>query len=350
MKYFLGGSMTGNAYQGRDLYFTTNTLTDSSIDITAQVEEAIGQNGVFIGQFPHSARMNVTLTDQLFDLKYLAANVGSTVEIGTDAQTEEQVTLAAGGVGTITGTPIPFGAFGTIGWVSDPNDTNINPVTVTFTDKTFTYPAGQEGQVVCVRYTRAETGGEQFTVRGEYIPQVVHLILEGNLYLALADASDTSSSSVVGKVIVDIPKFVFDASVNLSLTNTGISTTPLSGKAMAVPSTDCAGGLSYATIKVVLNNANWYDNITRLAVLPATPAITVGEKIELSVMGVGAGYAPYNIPANAGLTFTSGTPATATVDNTGAVTAVAAGETDIQIAITDKPSVTGVAHVTVTAA
>lgn len=350
MRYFLGGSMTGKAYAGRDLLFTTNTLTDSSIDLTAQVEEAIGQNGIFIGQFPHTSRLNVTLTDQLFDLKYLAANLGSTIEIGTDAQTTETVVLGAGGTGTVTGTPIPFSGFGTIGWVTDPENTSADAVTVEFTGKSFTYPSGTEGQTVCVTYTQTESGGKQFVVGGEFIPQVVHLVLEGNLYLALAEGNDTSSSSVVGRVIVDIPKFVFDASVSLSLTNTGISTTPLSGKAMAIPSASCTGGLTYATFKVIETNANWYDSVTRLAVLPATPTMAVGDTLTLSVMGVGAGYAPYNIPANAGLTFASGDAATATVDNTGKITAVKAGETDINISITDKPSVTGVAHVTVTTA
>lgn len=350
MRYFLAGSLTSRAYVGRDLLFTSNTLTESSIDLTAQVEEAVGQNGVFIGQFPHTARFNVTLTDQLFDLKYLASNLGSTIEIGTDAQTTETVILGAGGTGTVTGTPIPFSGFGTIGWVTDPDDSNVEAVTVDFTGNSFTYPGGTEGKAVCVTYTKEEAGGKQFVVQGEFIPQVVHLVLEGNLYLALSDANDISSSSVVGRVIIDIPKFVFDASVNLSLTNTGVSTTPMSGKAMAIPSTSCTGGLTYATFKIIENNANWYDSITRLAILPATPTMAVGDTLTLSVMGVGTGIAPYNIPANAGLTFASGSASVATVDNTGKITAVSAGETDISITITDKPIVTGVAHVTVTSA
>ena len=56
-----------------------------------------------------------------------------------------------------------------------------------------------------------------------------------------------------------------------------------------------------------------------------------------------------SIVDNSNLTFTSENDSYATVDNTGKITAVAAGETNIKVVATGKPEIEAIAKVTVTA-
>jgi hypothetical protein len=113
----------------------------------------------------------------------------------------------------------------------------------------------------------------------------------------------------------------------------------------------CSASSYYATITEIINNANWYDNIVRLAVSDADiDLLTTDDPYTIVVWAIPETGSAFIVPTVADLSFTSEDAAVATVAlHTGIVTVVGAGTTGISIYVTDKASVTGSAIVTVTA-
>lgn len=346
--YFVGGTGTGVAYVGKERWARFRAITEQSIDLTNQVQEVLGQNGMLIGKFFHTSRMDITLTEQLFDLKYVQANVGSAIKIGTTAQKTETVILGEGGLGTVKGTPVPFtnSADGVYGWADNPK-TGETDVMVTFNEKNFTFNGGKEGDEVCVTYTQEYESGEEIDIPAQFIPMTLHLVLQANLYAAFGTEFDINQSTVVGKVIIDIPQYVLNGNQTISMTNTGISTSSLNGQAKANLSASCDDNMYYATMKIIYDSGEWYDNIQRLAVLPSGEAtLKVDEEIKIDVWGVAQGYQPYH-PQATDLTFDSNTPDKATVDNNGTIRGVAEGSSVVTVTIKNKPSIKSTISVTV---
>ena len=72
---------------------------------------------ILLGEYYHDSSFGLTLTDQIWNLQYLALNCGGAIEAGSDIMTTEQVTVATGGVITVSQTPQAFtSTSGTIGW------------------------------------------------------------------------------------------------------------------------------------------------------------------------------------------------------------------------------------------
>ena len=77
-KAFLANVMDAYVYSQNQLLFTSKALTDSSISIGVTAEEIRGGKGnKLIGRFFHDSTFGLTLQDALFNLEYIAHNVGS---------------------------------------------------------------------------------------------------------------------------------------------------------------------------------------------------------------------------------------------------------------------------------
>ena len=83
-----------------------------------------------------------------------------------------------------------------------------------------------------------------------------------------------------------------------------------------------------------------------LAITQPDIELTVGEKETISAYALIRNASPKKVNPTQ-LTFTSSATATATVENTGEVTGVAAGTTTINVALTANPTIEGFANVTV---
>ena len=68
-----------------------------------------------LGKYFHDTAMELTLTDALFSLEYLALNVGGTISASANVLTMEQVTTTVADQITVVYTPQNFGSVGTIG-------------------------------------------------------------------------------------------------------------------------------------------------------------------------------------------------------------------------------------------
>ena len=326
--------------------FTSKTLQESGISISVTAEDIRGGlSNPLLGRYFHDSILEANITDALFNLQYLALNVGGQVVIGGSSLVTETVT---GGSGTLTvqGTPTAFGNAGTVGWYTLAGQENWAPIT--FNGKVATVEGVTSSETYCVRYNATDAGIQEFVVPSAIIPSEVHLVMTYPLFAGGTSPEAISTSSQVGELIVDIPRFQFAGNVELSLTSSGAATSNLSGSALASYTTaNCNDMGTYGTVKQKIYGGNWYDDLTTIAVDGGNFSLADGATKTLKVIGIfknGTG-----VLDNSKLTFTSSASSTAAVTNAGVVTGASAGSANITITVTDKTSVATMVGVTVTA-
>lgn len=325
--------------------FTSKTLQESGISISVTAEDIRGGlSNPLLGRYFHDSILEANITDALFNLQYLALNVGGEVVIGGSSLVTETVTAGSGTL-TVQGTPVAFGSAGTVGWYTPAGQEDWAPLTFEGKVATATVTSGTE---YCVRYNANDAGIQEFVVPSAIIPSEVHLVMTYPLFAGGTSPEAISTSSQVGELIVDIPRFQFAGNVELSLTSSGAATSNLSGSALASYTTaNCNDMGTYGTVKQKIYGGNWYDDLTTIAVDGGNFSIANGATKKLKVIGIfknGTG-----VLDNANLTFTSAATATATVATSGLVTGKATGSTNITIAVTAKPAMASTVGVTVTA-
>ena len=325
--------------------FTSKTLQESGISISVTAEDIRGGlSNPLLGRYFHDSILEANITDALFNLQYLALNVGGEVVIGGSSLVTETVTGGSGTL-TVTGTPVAFGNAGTVGWYTIAGQDNWAPLT--FSGKVATVDGVTSANTYCVRYNASDASIQEFTVPSAIIPSEVHLVMTYPLFAGGTDVESISTSSQVGELIVDIPRFQFAGNVELSLTSSGAATSNLSGSALATYTTaNCNDMGQYGTIKQKIYSGNWYDTLTTIAVDGGNFSMKTGDTKTLKVIGIfkdGTG-----IINNSNLTFTSSATGTASVANTGVVTGGStAGNATITVTVTDKSSVATMVGVTV---
>lgn len=349
-RQFLAGAATVDMLVGDQLIATATTLLDSSIAVGSTAEEVRGGPGAkLLGKYYHTSTFDINLTDVLFKLEYFAFQTGSAIQQIADVFTSEQVTLGAGGSGTITGTPAVYQSYGTIGWAAKPGSDAYQKIT--FTEKAFTVAGAKEGDIYCVKYISTDNAARQITISSSFIPSEVTLVMTANLYRAGGRGeNDVNNSSKIGIVQVLVPRFQFNGSMELSMTSTGVANSPIAGSALDNPSADCSDGGYYAIITEQLSGSSWYDNVFALAIEDSD--------IELATTTGTATLSVYALPLNGAafkppyedLTFTSAANGTATVTQEGVVTGVAKGSTTVTVSIKNKAGVEAIANITVSAA
>lgn len=335
-KKFLTSVADVIAYDSDDnIVFTAKTLLDSSMEVTlANAEVRGGRGNKLLYQYYHTGALNITLTDTQFNLAMLGATVGKSIVTGNNVYTEEDVTLGASGAGTVTGTPLALPDSGLIyGWVSLVDGTTER---VTFTGSNFTC-SGSQDDVVCVRYYALDSASRSVEIPANAIPSVVRLVMEAQL-----NSSDVATNKI-GIVQMIIPKLILSGAFTISMTSDGVSNTPLTGMALAYSNSATAACTTeevYAEVIEILDSTNWYDDVIALAIEGGDFALTDPATDTLVVYAIkNNGDAPF-VPPYADLTFSSDTPATATIGaNTGVVTTVAAGTTLLSVYITSKSSI-----------
>lgn len=284
--YILGGVMNAEAFVERDgkleHYFSAKTLTDSTVNISVTSEEIRGGEGAqLLGRFFHTSNFGVNLTDALFDFKYLEAQIGSDIELADAEYIYEDTITLTSGVGKLSKEPaVLFGseqnicvdaAHNRIAWIKDCDG---NYVTV--------YPTGEEAQpqinitgveladgTYCVKYPITQEGCRQVLVKAMYQPKEFKLVLTGNLFAG--SSCSIANSSKVGKLVIEIPRFQLDGSVDLGLNMSSAATIALNGFALA---SGCGcGDAQYAKMSEILDGDQYQGYTT----------ITVANKDDLRV-------------------------------------------------------------------
>ena len=335
---FAAGSATALLFRGSNLIGIAKTLTDSSLDASISAEEIRAASGnLLFGKYFHTSNLNVTLTNAMFDMNYMAIALGTNVNSGGTCLQEESAIVGAGGNSvTLTKTPVAFNG-NIIGYYKLPTaDTWSIGAVVGNTMSVLGVSAGAE---VCVKYFYHDPNATNFIAKAQYVPGILHVILLVDLFRGSGSGEVDMSSPKAGRLIIDIPQLQLDGNQNLALTSGGAATTSLTGSALAVEDyTSCSSDPFYGTFTQQLYDTVWQDEVYALAVENGEMELEVGEDETLIVSALRTNTMPFNVdPADLTYTVLNG-DTFASVTNEGVVTGLEEGLAIIEIALKDAPS------------
>lgn len=238
------------------------TLTESTLSFSNTQEEIrAGEGAQLMGRFSHDSGMTVTLTDAMFDLNYIALQVGAAIEGNQTAFYSEEFTIAATDETekTLSKTAQPIGnACGlneTFCWIREKGcgaDAAWNGVKVSDGNKIDV--TAYAGKSICVEYFINKPEARGLSVKANFIPAELILILTTKLFAGDANAPETGKP--VGSITVKVPRFSLDGTFDLSMAMSAAATMSLAGTALAVDDGSCDGAGIYAEIVEVETNSD----------------------------------------------------------------------------------------------
>lgn len=339
-----------------NLIVSTKTLTDSGINMAISNEEARGgQSNILLGRYYHDSSFGLTLTDQIWDLNYIALSCGGGITAGADILTVEQFTVKEKDTLEVAQTPKDFTATsGTIGWykLSTEADDAYKKFDFTKGENKATVDGLVVGSTICIKYVISDATARRFTVNADYVPSVCHAVMTIPLFKSGATGETIeSNASRIGDIVVDIPNFQLEGSQDLSLTSSGIASVSLSGTALATftGNVGCSDHGYYAVITERIYGQDELANVSALVVAGGNIELGHNETQTIKVYKMYSDGTQPSLIDNTKLTFTaSGT--SATVDNNGVVTAKTTdGVTTIEIVAKGKTTLTTACVVNVSA-
>jgi hypothetical protein len=272
MAYFMAGVAKADIFKGGNMFATAKTLIDSSITIGISAEDVrAGQGAKLAGKYFHSATFDLKMSDAMFKLEYIAANIGSEITIGGDALVNKKVT-AVGGL--ITLPTVAVALTGSTIYAYATLEGTENYQTFPVTNNTITVPVS--AGTYCVKYVETKIAGRKLVIGGAFTPDTLYVMLTANLYAG--DSSNPSTGTKVGEVVIKVPRFLLAGSQELSMSMTGASNTAFEGSALVNEDAGCDGEGYYAEIMEVLTNSKWYDDAKALIIEDNDVSITTGSK------------------------------------------------------------------------
>lgn len=301
-KYYIGGVANVDAFtddgSGNPKHlFSAKTLTDSSINISVSNEEIRGGEGAqLLGKFFHTTVFNLSLTDALFDLNYIGQQVGSQIKsgstvvmetvklVGGDGVEDPTIIGTVGTIKTTEGKPVPMDFGGlysseTICW-----DANNRQYKITKAGDNYQITVEEGTTELCVTVPVSKTG-DQVQVNAMYYPSIFSLNMRAKLFLG--DACKASDGKPAGEIVIEIPKFQLDGTVDLAMAMTSPATYSLNGSALA-NGCGCGSDAWYAKITEVIAGADPYAGYTGIVV----DTDTIAKNMPIGVYAFAIGKTP----------------------------------------------------------
>ncbi len=331
------------------------TLTESTFNFSISAEEIRGgQGNALFGKYFHDSALAITLTDAMFKLEYLAANLGVDIEAGGLSVYESAATgevVGAGGTITLTHDPVTF-AGSRLAWYKKPADAVWNVATVGGTAGAYTIaPLGaSENDVYCVKYFWQNENARSIMINTQYVPKTLHLVIMNDLFAG--DTADVGSATRYGRIITDIPSFQLNGTQDLNLTATSAATISLTGTALGVESsTSCEEAPYYGTMTEEVFGTSWKDNVIALAIENSDIGLKNAETEALICRVVFGGSTASQRKDNSNFTFAVESGSSATINaSTGVVTGTSTtGDTVVSATLKERTDIVAYATVTVTA-
>ena len=338
-------------FDGDNLIGVAKTLTESTFNFSISNEEIRGgQGNALFGKYFHDSNLAVTLTDAMFKLEYLAANLGVDISMGGlsvyESSSSGEVVRADGSI-LLTETPTLING-SLLAWYKKPSDANWSVTTATLSGTDYVIrPAGAvANDNFCIKYFYQNENARSIIINTQYVPKTIHLVIMNDLFSG--DTADVGSATRYGRIITDIPSFQLDGSQDLNLTATSAATISLTGNALGVSSEiSCEESTYYGTMTEEIFGSSWVDNVIALAIENSDMELTQGATESIIARVVFGGSVASQRKDNSNFTFAVESGTSATVGEDGVVTASssATGDTVISVTLTEKPEI--VAYMTV---
>lgn len=305
-------------YYNNVLAFTGKTSLNTSFTVSMQDKEITGgQLNKLLYKMKYGRKIACSIEMAEWQLSFIAANAGTKIATALKDvfSIAECVTLTSG-VGTLAKTPVA----GTKVYVekSDGSIVEITPVGSTIT-------VGTENGTVNATYQFNERV-RRVTIDTDSVPFLGKLVMSAQRH--------NNSIGKVGEVQIEVPSFQVSGNFDIALSADGNTTTKIDGDALSVESDSCEDGDVYAYITEIDDTPSTVS-VSEIVATPANPSIAVAGTQTITVVGVKGGMYSNIALTNTECTFTSGTPATATVSTAGVITGVGAGTSVITIAYGD---------------
>ena len=347
---FTAGPARALFFYGQQLIGVGRTLSDTAFNSTITGEEVRGgQGNMLYGKYFHDSSLGIDITDAMFNLQYVAASLGVDVNQGGISLYESPKageTVATGGKVTLTETAVAFGG-AILAWYND--DWTVTTVTA----NAITIPSATAGDHYCVKYFYQNLNAKSITIKAQYVPKTLHLVLINDLYSGDV-ANVAASSSKYGRLITDIPQFQLSGEQNLAWSATSAATVSLSGTALAVDDgASCEEDPIYGTMTQEIFGAKWQDDVKAIAVANADIELSSTVTSEtLQVYAVFGGAVASRLMDNSNFNFAVESGSSATVAETGIVSkGSGTGNTVISVTLKNASGVAtdivGYANVTV---
>lgn len=287
--------------------FVATANTDSQVNIqTTQDQIRAGQNNVVIGTVTSEKTIDITFSTPEWQIEYLAANIGETIQVGKFSFEVTDLTFAAA-KGVITLNELPS---------NDVIYVNINGAYVTVPVKATTVDLSSYGITGddCVSVIGVfERSGKRVNLSASSDPLVGELVLDSPIF--------EGTKGKVGTSQYVFPAFALSGNWNHQ--HGADASYEISGTAVATNSTVCGEGQSYGYYQEYIDG----EDVSAFSMIVAAPSaieLTVDETETIKVYGTkGALYAKTEVT---GATFATADTACFTVGaDTGLVTAVSAG-------------------------
>lgn len=335
---FTAGPARALFFYGQQLIGVGKTLSETTFDASITGEEVRGGPGnLLYGKYFHDSNLNIQITDAMFNLQYVAASLGVDVNQGGVTLYESAKageTVGASGKITLTETAVAFdGAI--LAWYKKPADDDWTVATVS--ENAITIPSAKTGDHYCVKYFYQNMNAKSITIKAQYVPKTLHLVLINDLYSGDV-ANVAASTSKYGRLITDIPQYQLDGSQNLSWSATSTATVSLNGSALAIDDgTSCEEDPIYGTMTQEVFGAKWQDDVKAVAIGNADIDLAKSASETLQVYAVFGGGVASRMMDNSNFNFTVESGGTsASVNASGVVTATTtAGTAVISVTLKD---------------
>lgn len=317
-KDFLVSTADFSLFYNDVLVCTGNTNLNASIEVTMQEQNVnAGKGNKLLYSYKYGRELAVTLEAADWNISYIATQVGTKITEGfSDAYEMAKCITIVDGVCILPSVPIGDVAV-------ELADGTIVTVKAEGTTIDLTKFGVVKGTVkVTYQYKRI---AKSIVIDAESSPDVYKLVL-------VADKHNNKIGKV-GSVQIVIPSYQPSGNFTINFTPDGVTSVNIDGKALAVEGDTCEDGSGVYAYIYDFEEETTTFHITELAATPATIELTTaGATQEISVIGLkGVMYNPIELE-NTECTFVSDNPEIATVDESGVVTAVAAGSTKITVA------------------
>ena len=167
--------------------------------------------------------MSLKLTDIMFNMEYVAAQVGSGIVHAGDVFKTETLKVTSNTL-TLSSPAVPIVSGGkAYAWIK-PADGTGDQERFEVAGKSITVSAADDVEY-CVMYKYTNDAAKQITVNAQFIPAVLHAVLTVALYYG--DACNVEAATKAGEVTIDIPRLQLNGTLDLAMSATGASQTSL---------------------------------------------------------------------------------------------------------------------------
>ena len=267
-KYFLGSIGDAEAYRvttslsgetTMDLVFTSKTLTDSAVNISVNKEQIIDSyNGAPAGVFYHSPNVNITLSDILWNPKFVEVALGGKFsklcEVGNFESYTVELKSDSGGLIDLERQNVPYPEAIKI---PSYDSNNVYLITVKTQGTDDWYTIGNEDydhrdHVItnllpntnyCIKYQIASNQTSLFSVMANIVPEELFLVITTPVFMAECSGIDgtvhnnpgqkmdfnVSSGKMVGKIVYEVPRWALDGDLSFSFSPSSTSGMHLTG-------------------------------------------------------------------------------------------------------------------------